>query len=110
MIKNKKNAIAITITVLFALVIGFGLGGAYSNMQQQSEDKAYNDYVSYAIYEEERLNTTATEDEFAQLPQDYQEQQINKIPDSLTGKQEQVAYMLAYRLADDFQALWDNVN
>lgn len=105
--KEQINKIAITIGVLFALVLGFGLGGAYSNMQQQTDNKDFEDYSSYVIKEEERLQKTT---DFTQLPQHYQEEQINKIPKTLTGKQEQLAYMLAYGLSNDYQEFWFTVN
>lgn len=105
--KIQVNKIAITIAVLFALLLGFGLGGAYSNMEHQTANKDFEDYSSYVIKEEERLQKTT---DYTQLPQHYQEQQINKIPKSLTGKQEQLAYMLAYGLSNDYQDNWLNVN
>lgn len=107
--KIQVNKIAITIAVLFALVLGFGLGGSYSNMQQQTANKDFENYSSYVIKEEERLQTSE-EEKYTQLPQHYQEEQINKIPKSLTGKQEQLAYMLAYSLSNDYQDNWLNVN
>lgn len=106
-IKSKKNIIAISIGLLFALVLGFGLGVAYSQVNTHNQTKEFEEYSSYVIKEEERLQTT---DDFTQLPQYYQDEQINKIPKSLTGKQEQLAYMLAYGLSNDYQDNWFNVN
>lgn len=105
--KEQINKIAITIGVLFTLVLGFGLGGLYTNVQQQTDNKDFEDYSSYVIKEEERLQKT---EDYTQLPQHYQDEQINKIPKSLTGKQEQLAYMLAYGLSNDYQDNWLNVN
>lgn len=107
-LKTKTNAIAITISLLFALVIGSGLGGAYSNTQQQKDNKDFEEYSSYVIKEEARLQSSDTT--FTQLPQHYQEQQLNKIPNSLTGKQKEIATMLTYSLVSDYQDNWLNVN
>lgn len=103
------NKIAITIGVLFALALSFALGGSYATLANKDNNKDFEEYSSYVIKEEERLQTSE-EEKYTQLPQHYQDEQINKIPKSLTGKQEQLAYMLAYGLSNDYQDNWLNAN
>ena len=106
MSKTIKNTIWLTITAV-AIILA-GIAGQINKDSQYEKETPFQNYSSYVISENARLEES-DETQYELTPSEYEEKQLDMIPEGLNEHDQEVAKQAVKTLSDKYEAYWNNV-